>query len=121
MYNETEQTALTEKKVLLHSYHAALSMFVGHGWTTKTLFEKVSRKEFDEELCSFVGYVLCAADTLPSTQEYVSDYWLIPHPETPMGQRKGAEWVTLAGEVRAAPLMDAAYVRTAVPDACDVP
>ena len=98
MHNEDEQTAITEKQVLLHSYHAALSMFAGHGWTTKTLFEKVASGKLDQELCSFVGYSLCAADTLPSTQEYVSDYWLVPDPSHPPTQRGTAQWFALAGE-----------------------
>lgn len=98
MYNEGEQSAITNKRVLLHSYHAALSMFIGHGWTTKTLFDKVATGQLDQELCSFMGYMLCAQDTLPSTQEYVSDYWIVPNPQHPQDQRGTAQWFAYPGE-----------------------
>jgi hypothetical protein len=81
MNNEAEQTGITNARVLLHASHAAFTMFKGYGWSTRTFMQKVISVDDDdrarEQLASFLVYTLCAQHNLPSTQEYVSDYWIV--------------------------------------------
>lgn len=86
MNNEMEQPAITNGRLLVHAYHAALTMFKGYGWDAGTLFRKVAQGELDEELTSFLGFVLSSVLTLPSTQEYVSDVWLFKDPFSPLSK-----------------------------------
>lgn len=82
MHDEREQTAITNKEMLFHSFHAALTVFEPYGWTLQTIFKKVGEQQFDDgELVSFLGCVLCVGHTMPSTQEYVSDDWLLRVPD----------------------------------------
>lgn len=79
MHNESEQEAITNKRLFVHGYHAALTIFKGYGWNSKTVFEKIAKGDFcTEEFASFLSLVVCATDTLPATQAYVSDYWIVP-------------------------------------------
>lgn len=91
--NELEQDGITNKRILLHSFHLASTVFQGYGWNSRTLFEKVANEEFDDELLSFLTLIASGLDTFPATQEYVSDYWLFPDKDRVKG-----EWKVIGGE-----------------------
>jgi hypothetical protein len=68
MHNELEQPAMTNKRVLVHSLHAATTIFKGYQWSPTTLASKVAKGELDEELTSFLACFLTSIDTIPATQ-----------------------------------------------------
>lgn len=90
--NELEQDGITNKRILLYSFHLASTIFQGYGWHSRTIFQKVAAREFDDELLSFLSVIASGLDTFPATQEYVSDYWLFPNKD------KKKDWELACGE-----------------------
>lgn len=90
MHNELEQPAITNKRLLVHSLHAANAMFSGYNWSPLTLLERVGEGRLDAEMTSYLACVITAIDTIPATQKYTSDYWIVP-------QRKAEDGTIIYG------------------------
>lgn len=122
MHNELEQVGITNKRILLHSFHAAFAVFQkAYGWSFTTYLESalsmVTGRDLDDLLPNSKGMGLIprestpkkkgtiqsglsmtclslnASDNMPSTQKYVSDHWGARNPL----DKKGV-WFPIMGE-----------------------
>ena len=81
MHNELQQTSLTNKEMIFHSFHAALTLFEPYGWTLQTIFKKVAEQQFEDgQIISFLACMVAVGHTMPSTQQYTSDMCLLKVP-----------------------------------------
>lgn len=83
-YNPDEQSAITDKSVLFHTYHMALAVFDPYGWKILTLLEYIrdgihTKKE---EVLAFCTAVFNSWQSLPKVQVYKSDAWIRRSPKT---------------------------------------
>jgi hypothetical protein len=106
MHDEGEQPGLTNKRALLHAFHAAMATFCPYGWDIGSYMKRVAEggtetqpKGVSDEVMSFLGFMLGTTHSLPGTQKYVSDYWSFPNPfayaDTRMPWMKVGDWHVL--------------------------
>ena len=100
MHNENEQTAITNKAIFLHSFHATMTIFQKvYGWSVHTVFENTlalmtgQSMEKTQSMQSFFGVFLSATINMPATQVYKGDFWSVKN----MMDREGP-WVSIPGE-----------------------
>ena len=94
MFNELEQSAITNKRVLMHNVHAALTVFGAYGFTVANYFRALATKTRLHTIASFHSFILIPSSSLAATQEYAYDLWTGPNPSNPVE----GPWFVRSGE-----------------------
>lgn len=95
MFNELEQDAITNKRMIMHNVHAALTVFGAYGFTYANYIRALKTRTRLQTIASFHSFVLVGTSSVPSTQEYEFDWWAGPQPNNMDGQwwvRSGENW-----------------------------
>jgi hypothetical protein len=68
MFNEQEQSAITNERMIMHNVHAALTVFGAYGFTFANYIRALKTKTRLPTITSFHSFVLVGTSSIPATQ-----------------------------------------------------